>query len=245
MAAGTDPGSATSSTYGPRWRHCGPEDQVISHLSRLERLFGACAIVVMSAGCLGKTATKPFVCNCPPYTPQDSPANCLSNLQRAYVDRDLDAYRALFSTDFTFVFSPADSASPTEPTPPRWGLADEIVSADHMFHSELIDKIDLVFIQDTAVDSDSLYAGTSKVSLTQVGLLVYTRMNGTPYIYRVADGTATFYLKEYPDEHASNGKPLWRIWRWEDQLVSRRPGISLGTCVRNMSWGQIKDLYRK
>ena len=191
------------------------------------KLYGCWLVLLLvlwgTAGCVFSPTKAPAPPPVSPYLAQDSPANCLQNLMTAYVNRDLAAYSLLFTSDFTFVFTPADVLNPTNPTPAQWGLADEKTSADHMFHSELVDKIELTFQQDTAVDSGSDYAGTWKVHLSNVNLLVYTRQDGTPWIYRVAGGTATFYFKEFPNETASNGKPLWRIWRWEDQPIAFGP----------------------
>jgi len=180
-------------------------------------------ILILAGGCVFSPTKVPPPPPVSLYLPQDSPANCLTNLITAYVQRDLDGYKALFASDFIFVFSPTDVENPTNPTPQRWGLPDEDASADKMFHSELVDKIDLSFTQAPAVDSGSENAGTWKVLVSQVNLLIYTRQDGQPWIYRVNGGTATFYFKEYPQETASNGKPLWRIWEWMDQPISFGP----------------------
>ena len=198
----------------------------------------------LSAGCLSKEATQPTA-PVDPYPPQDSPAHCLAILDSTYVHRDNARYAQLFAGDFTFVFSPMDAANPTNPTPTAWGAADEDSSARHMFKSEWVDKIALSFTQTPGVEStDTLTTGTWKVNLTDVQLYVYTRQDGTPWIYHVAGGTGTFYLREYPDEHASNGRPLWRIWLWKDQPISLGMTPSALSMVHVITWGEIKSVYR-
>lgn len=176
---------------------------------------GVVAGVLLSGGCLVKNSTQPSRLTNDPrfWMPQDSAANCLTNMQKAYVNRDLDGYKALFASDFTFVLAYGPSTLPS-PMPERWGMADESAAADEMFHGELVDRIDLSFGQDDAVDSGALYAGTWKVHLRDVKLQVYTRENGLPLILSVPRGSADIYFKSYPGEQASNGKPLWRVWLW-------------------------------
>ena len=175
--------------------------------------------------------------------PQDSPTNCLVILKSAYVNRELDPYKSLFANDFLFGFSMVDIADPNDPTPPKWGSADEETSADKLFHSELVDSIRVTFVQDSAVDSGTEYAGTWKVHLTQVNLLVYTRLEGQPWIYRVNNGTANFYFKEYPNEQASSGQPLWRIWQWVDEPASAGSLARVSPMAQYLTWGRIKNTY--
>jgi len=152
------------------------------------------------------------------YPPQDSPANCLACLQLAYMDRNLDQYIQLFAEDFTFVFAAVDVHASQNPTPPTWPLADERSSADNMFHRDTVKKITLSFAEDAAIDSNQEHENTWKINVTNVNLRVDTiQEDGTPLALKVASGKATFYFKEYPSEHASNGRALWRIWQWEDQ----------------------------
>src|SRR5262249_36334139 len=62
----------------------------------------------------------------------DSPAAAARILQRIYNRRAIDPYRAIFTGDFEFHFSPTDSAGvPYRDVP--WNRNDELVSATHLF----------------------------------------------------------------------------------------------------------------
>ena len=196
--------------------------------------------LALLAGCRNHSAPTRPVTNLEQRIPQDSPEDCLLGLMTAYVQRDLPGYVALFSRDFRFVFSPADVFNPSSPAPTIYPLLADSASTDSLFHSELVDKIELTWEAGTAVNSDSIWPGTSLIRLNNINLLIYTRQAGAPWIYRVAGGSASLYFREYPDERANNGQPLWRIWRWEDEPISLRPGRPAEPLVQEMTWGRIK-----
>jgi hypothetical protein len=179
------------------------------------------------------------------FYPQNSPASCLRNLRAAYINRNPQAYAPLFAEDFTFVFSPADVSRPIDPTPPNWGLVEELDAATHMLSSELVPRVNLSFTQGAAIPSDNLYPGTWSVQLTQIRLDVYTFAgDGSPLIREVFDGTGKFYFKEFLDQQASDGRPLWKIWRWEDEVSSGAVGQPGFASTEATSWGRIKFSYR-
>jgi hypothetical protein len=175
------------------------------------------------------------------YLPQSSAANCLTNLQTAYTHRnDIEGYTKLFADSFTFVFNPTDVNNPTNPTPASWDLASERTATDSLFSSRFVDHIRLTFDQDPAVNSDAEYPETWKVLMRRIRLQVDTRKEDGSQLTLLAEGSdATFYFKEYPNERASDGKTLWRIVRWEDQ-VSEGKGVFK---VENSTWGRVKWLY--
>ena len=222
--------------------------------------FAACAAlsVLLAAGCGGDRSTPPGsptggqTLTAParpdqPGTDRSAPdfsvAQCAAEslfaaLQSAYVRKDLDAYAGLFSADFAFVFYPPDWQNPNDPTPVQWGLAEELTAHDHLFHSELVDRIALTFQVGRAVPSWVDYPGTWKVDMTRVNLRVFTRrQDGTPWVYGVPNGNAVFYLK--PVDTGGQGR-AWRIWRWEDQALD---GLGGTRFVEMMSWGRLKNLY--
>ena len=111
-------------------------------------------------------------------------------LRSAYVRRDLDAYQQLLAPDFCFVFSPEDVRNPVDPTPPTWGLLDEITAHDHLFHDALVDRIELTFQLSAPVPSSEYFPRTWMVEMSQIDLRVYThKHDGTPWEYRVSNGT--------------------------------------------------------
>ena len=109
--------------------------------------------------------------------------------------------------------------------------------------SDLVDKIELSFDLGPAVRSDSLLAGTWSIRINDVNLLVYILQDGAPSFYRVTNGTEIFYFREYPAERTSDGLPLWRIWRWEDEPFLPPGGASARTRQANTHWGIIKRLW--
>jgi len=178
-------------------------------------------------------------CSCLTALPQSSPANCLANLRSAYLARNSTEYLKLFASDFSFVFCPTDVRDPVDPTPASWGLAEERDSHERMFSSGRLERIQLFLVQEPAEESGDEFAGTWKVEVPRINLTLDTRnVNNAPWIYRVVDGHATLYFKEYPGELASDGRPLLRIWRWEDEP---RPGIApLPPRGEWTTWGRIK-----
>ncbi len=180
-----------------------------------------------------------------PYLPRSSPANCLENLITAYVERDPEGFLELFAEDFTFVFSPDDVVQ--DPTiPPQWGLVDEHFATEGMFTSDRVDRIELQFTQSVADTSGHEFPDTWKVMVTEIELRVHMRTGGGENLLLVVtNGFGSFYFREYPDETASDGQPLWRIWRWEDQpLGLKGQGGERASLIAGMSWGRIKNLFR-
>jgi hypothetical protein len=172
---------------------------------------------VFLAGCPWDVDKKPPKPDPSIYLPQISPRNCLENLKIAYVDQDLDEYKKLFSTDFTFWFSPEDIGNPEDPTPQTWGASEDQLSTQNLFEDELVERITLEWTLHEASPSDDEYPGTWKAEVTEVRLSVFTRdEEGRPLELRVPGGYATFFFKEYPQE-LIDGKSTWRIFRWEDQ----------------------------
>ncbi len=179
-----------------------------------------------------------------PFLPQSSPANCLENLITAYVEGDLEEYLKLFSEDFIFMFSPDDVVQDPG-IPPQWGLVDESFATEGMFTSDRVDRIELGFVQSVADTSAHEYPDTWKVHATEVELRIHMRTEDGEYLLlKVSGGFGTFYFKEYPDETASDGQPLWRIWRWEDQPSGFRIFGGQWEKTIESSWGSVKAVFR-
>ena len=210
---------------------------------------GACTVTTQ-ANCTGTwTWTVGGVCSpnpCPPpvsdYVPQTSPANVIANLRTAYGERKIDEYRKLFTDDFIFVFNPADPVDPNHPSPPQWGLVDELDVTENMFTDELVTRIELSsynFGVPERVDSIEYRPRAWKVRVDHANLQVRTRKpNGELLIWLVDGATEVFYFVERPTVPSPvDGSPTWYIFRWEDQPIG-----SGKTEVR--SWGQVKALFR-
>jgi hypothetical protein len=100
------------------------------------------ALSMAAAGCKDeKKLTTP-----PPaseYLARSSIVNVLANLQKAYGKENIDEYRKLFTEDFIFVFNPMDPVDPNHPSPPQWGLAEELDVTENMFADSSVFKIEL------------------------------------------------------------------------------------------------------
>lgn len=196
------------------------------------------ALVMATAGCKDEKKLTP-----PPpasaYLAQSSAANVLANLKTAYEQQSLVEYRKLFADDFTFIFCPYD-AEGDDPTPAQWNLADELSSTQHMFLDSLVSRIELTsYVLGVPARADSEYYGprTWKVRVDQAKLQVWIQTpNGEPLIYLVDGTTELFFFREDVTTPASDGKPAWLIFRWEDQPAH-------GGKVPWTTWGRIKASY--
>jgi hypothetical protein len=74
--------------------------------------------------------------------------------------------------------------------------------------------------------------------MDQANLQIYTRKpDGTLLTLLVDGATEVFFLVEEPTRLASDGKPTWFIFRWEDQPIGTRK-------TETTSWGQVKNIFR-
>ena len=197
------------------------------------------ALSMAATGCKNeKKLTPPPVSE---YLAQSSAANVLANLQKAYGNRDIDEYRKLFTEDFVFVFNPADPVDPYHPYPAHWGLVDELSSAENMFTDSLVFKIELssyVLGVPERADSIEYRPRAWRARIDHANLQVYThRTDGTLLTLLVDGATEMFFLVEEPTRLASDGKPTWFIFRWEDQPIGTGK-------VEEGSWGRIKAAFR-
>jgi hypothetical protein len=175
------------------------------------------------------------------YLAQSSIVNVVANLQKAYGKESIDEYRKLFTDDFLFVFNPADPVDPNHPSPPQWGLVDELDATQNMFIDSSVFKIELSsynFGVPERVDSVEYRPRAWKVRVDHTNLQVYTRKeDGTLLTLLVDDATEVFFLVEEPNRLASDGKPTWYIFRWEDQPIGTMK-------TERTSWGQVKNIFR-
>lgn len=204
-----------------------------------------CLFLVLAGGCHEDNPERPDVQPGPGlYLPQDSPANCLQNLIHAYTACDSVQYAKLFAREFPFVFVPHVS-NPVDPFPQSWGLRDERQAAANMFRNSLVDRIDLSWTQGDTVNSSYDFPDTWKVLASQVDLRVHTRQaDGSPHEFYVRNGLQLFYFKKYPMETASNGRPLWRIWQWEDWPQGEETQAGPEGGREQADWGTIKVHFR-
>jgi hypothetical protein len=216
----------------------------------------AILIAALAAACGHdrKSTTTP-VSPCRGYWAQSSPNNVLALLRAAYEDRDIDGYTTLLADDFVFVFPEVD-ATPTDPTPAYWALADELISTQHMFADERVDSIHLHLTTGILEPADSVTYGPRawKMEVRVDSLQVRTRnAAGAPLIYLVPGTLEVFYFRKEPSRLACDGRPSYFIVRWEDQpirgwdlgrgqalLSATNPGAKTET----ITWGGLKARFR-
>lgn len=185
-----------------------------------------------------KTVKPPDVVS--KYLAQSSPGNVMENLRTAYMERNLDEYKKLFAADFTFVFAPADATDPDNPTPTQWSGAEEFTSTENMFRDDLVEKIELEYGSLGVAEPDSANwgAGAWKMKIDGVNLAVRTRNEqNEPLTYLVPGTTEVFFFREDKNTPASDGRPTWFIFRWEDQPIGAHK-------TETNSWGQVKNHYK-
>ncbi|MFN8548170.1 MAG: hypothetical protein U0527_09475 [Candidatus Eisenbacteria bacterium] len=178
------------------------------------------------------------------YLPATSPANLLENLKKAYQERTLDKYAALFDSDtFAFEFSQLDRES--DPSlPMHLSFTEDQQSTKTMMEDAALTRIVLRFATEekvAAAPADNLPGGPDgvwKVTANAVHLEVHTQNdNGEPLVYLIDGDSADIFLREYP-EAPINGAPSWKIVYWRDRPI----GDGARAPVR-ATWGGIKALY--
>jgi hypothetical protein len=193
----------------------------------------------------------------------NTPVAAVEFLQWCWTHRDIAHYHQVFTDDFSFAFTAADTAGdPFLQAPWTWTREDEIISAQHIFGAA--SSITLPFEADLH-DQPDLRPGKTDPVHRQVQIanltLTINRKDGGGY--RVTGG-ALFYLVRgdsaaIPQELEDRGfKPVptrWYVERWEDQTgygavpasatgerAPAAPARPLPT--RKLSWGGIKLQYR-
>ncbi len=194
------------------------------------------AVALLAIGCFDKESkpTNPSPGD-PTYREATSIDNVLYNLKKSYVDMNINAYQAIPSDSFTFVFAPQDIGGPDN-NPPTWGRADELLSAAHLFSKTTPNKdgyiavsTSLSFQVGPEIPND--IRNWTKVVLSQIFLTVTSRQKDTsdPLDYLVqGDQANLWFAKEGAD---------WKIIMWEDKPIG-------ALATKSTTWGQIKGSFR-
>ncbi len=205
---------------------------------------------LLAAGC-SKRSKNPVAALPPQLAPaRPAPADAVKLLETAYVTRDTSLYAVLFTKDFHFYFSPNDTAGNRYGAAP-WELGDELVSARHLLATgngvdPPASRISLVdaglHVSDTA---DTLDRATHRRISTAVALEIAAETTWH------VEGNVDFYVARgdaatIPEAIRSRVRPTdWFIYGWVDRTG---PWLGLGPDgplpVREMTWGQVKALYR-
>ena len=180
------------------------------------------------------------------YGARTSILSVIHDLAQAYQDRNRDEYGKLFDDQFTFIFDPFDAEKYW--IPDSWGLADELLSAQHLFgfgaqpnrDGYRAESIELQF-RAGPEESTDLNPAWKKVTLSEVYLTVGSRHKdtGDPMTYRVEGDMAHLYFVETDEFDAGNGLKIWKIVRWDD----KPKGHASLRVTQTTTWGQIKAAW--
>jgi hypothetical protein len=155
----------------------------------------------------------------PAYLPRSSPENCLTNLRLSYNARDHDEFIKLLAPDFGFVFRPFGPRRPGDP-PESWGIREEEESTYRLFEAVSVMNIELDYTPNPADSSFDEYPDTWKTVQDKITLRVQTvKPDWSDLTWLVDQEQEWFYLREYPNEKASDGKTIWRIWLWKEEIL--------------------------
>lgn len=141
------------------------------------------------------------------YLSPAQPMNVIANLEAAYANRDIDAYRELFAPEFVFRFQPKDAR---ELGRESWGLEDELRSAERLFESS---EVRWVVIRLTKLFVAPATARGLEHTTMVVVAHTFLRIEraGKPTL-QVNGDRQEFYLREV----AEQGEGRWLIVEWRD-----------------------------
>jgi hypothetical protein len=224
-------------------------------------------LAVLAAGC-GDSKTNPVI---PPagLPANSSPAGALARFEAAYEQRKLAEYGALFTADFSFIFSSQADPLLAQQYGTSWGADDEAASAGHLFAgftsteppfetfpgaSDI--QLALVGVQNLP-DIDDHPDSTTHYRLLvvpQVELTITVASAGDPLVYEI-DAPHDFRLVRGDVALLSAGQPAdslhWYIRRWDDRTpftgsarspVRSEPQRAMPAAPA--SWGRVKGQYR-
>ncbi|MFI5372512.1 MAG: hypothetical protein ACHQ52_13215 [Candidatus Eisenbacteria bacterium] len=200
--------------------------------------------VAMLDGCGGKSSTAPEPLAGMP--PPDSPSGVLRAFEWAWNQRLPDAYKPLFTADYTFAFAALDTAAHRYATTP-WSRSDEQIAFANLASSAAgitvrFDKTFAVFPDPRPGKSDDL---RRKNIRTQVLLTIYLHDGSLINV----QGNANFFLVRGdsaaipPDLGLGSDSGRWYIERWEDETYAGGIGSRIQPAMVT-TWGDVKVRFR-
>ncbi len=175
------------------------------------------AAIALAAGCASDRVTAPTpetessnepVPRLRAYLPADEPVNVVTNLETAYANRDIDAYRELFAPEFTFKLQPRDAQRTGQES---WGLDEELRSTRNMFYSAKVKSIEIRLEKQPAVPATESGLGHTMLVVVSHTFLRVTERSGR--VMQVDGDRQEFYLRRTYDE---DGAERWLIVEWRD-----------------------------
>jgi hypothetical protein len=188
--------------------------------------------ILLQLGC--SSSNGPDVADA--YLDPTSPDNVLSNLERAYGDRDLDEYLSCLSEEFKFIF---EGGFPGGDVPPWLYRSDEQQIHENMFEEEgMVLSVSLA-LATTEIETVSVFGngGTPLPTVVytvdaeldieiQGGLILMARCP-QEYRFRAIDGSR-------------EGEVHWEIVEWRDL---EEEGRIAGRSSEDVTWGAIKLIF--
>jgi hypothetical protein len=169
----------------------------------------------------------------------------LEYLSLAHQSRLDYVYDDLLSYDFMFVLDPVAVAEDPD-LPASWNRNVDVEAVSNMFRDDDALAISVEFDPTPAVAPDpedgSFPEGALKVTLKNVTLRVMQAdpTGGAPIGFVAEDDEAILFLAPHPTRRQA-GQPVWQIVQWQDvRIDSPVPFASI-----EMSWGQVKALFRR
>jgi hypothetical protein len=141
------------------------------------------------------------------YLCRAQPMNVIANLEAAYANRDIDAYRELFAPEFVFRFQPEDAR---ELGRASWGLEDELRSAQRLFESSEVKRVVIRLAKlSVAPATERGLEHTMRVVVAHTFLRIERAGKST---LQVNGDRQEFYLREVVEQ----GESRWLIVEWRD-----------------------------
>jgi len=172
------------------------------------------------------------------YVEPTSPEKVLANVQRAYVERDVDEYLDCLSEDSKFHFSEEDQQGWPQ-LPPWFYKSDEQQVHENMFGDEWdVESISLTLtptsVETIPGDDCSRPTGDTVVILVDVDL----RIDKVGDITWVSTSPQQFYFRAVSEAHGRDGRVLWEMFEWHDL-----EDWDNGARVEEAGWGGIKYTF--
>lgn len=236
-------------------------------VNRCRPLLLALALTLSLAGCGEDKATapvpQPTPDPLPPGTPlNDTPANTLIRLERAYENQVLDSYLALLTDDFRFEFSSQSDPTLVLQYGLNWGVDDESASTRHLYDGFTNEEGSYMpgaagitmslpgpqIINDPDYPDSAVYY--KLVVVPAMSVLIDIQGNGSyeiaaPQDIRLVRGDAAFLHSGQPADTTR-----WYVRRWTDKATSlgARPPERLAPAgvlpASSATLGFIKAMYR-
>jgi hypothetical protein len=141
------------------------------------------------------------------YLDLSRPENVIENLQRAYRNRDIDAFEVLLAPEFVFRFQTGDAPRSGQVS---WGYEEEVASTRNLFESKRVKEIEIrLEVREAVPATEPGLEHTMLVRVAYTSLRV-TEQDGT--VLQVQGDRQDFFLRRGDGDHSDR----WQIVEWRD-----------------------------